>query len=86
MTAIDAARLAVNEGCQLLRPRKDEIGQYDAKHFADGGKKRGWFYLDSFSASAITQVYDALSPENQAKYNRLRIDKMAVIAFKLCSR
>ena len=40
--------------------------------------------VDGFSASAIIQVYDALNPENRAKYAALPINRMATIAFKLC--
>jgi hypothetical protein len=64
-----------------LRQRKDDPLQYDCKP-AFTGNKRGWFYLDSFSASAITQVYDALNEENKAKFAKLRIDKMAGLAFR----
>lgn len=39
--------------------------------------------VDLFSASAIVAVYDALSPENQAKYASLSARKMALVAFKL---
>ena len=40
--------------------------------------------VDGFSASAIVQVFDALNPENQARYAALTIPKMAAVAFKLC--
>ncbi len=39
--------------------------------------------VDLFSASAIVAVYDALKPENQAKYANLPAGKMAFMAFKL---
>ena len=38
--------------------------------------------LDLFSAAAIVQVYDALSPENRAKYRAMTVPHMASIAFK----
>jgi hypothetical protein len=37
--------------------------------------------VDSFSASAIIQVYDALTDENKVKYAKLPIARMASIAF-----
>jgi hypothetical protein len=42
--------------------------------------------VDHFSASAITQVFDALNPENQAKYSALSVRRMADVAFKLINR
>jgi hypothetical protein len=39
--------------------------------------------VDSFSASAIVAVYDALNEDNRAKFCALPIGKMARIAFKL---
>jgi len=39
--------------------------------------------LDLYSASAIVQVLDALSPQNKEKYMQLPVDKMAQMAFKM---
>jgi len=39
--------------------------------------------VDLFSASAIVAVYDALKPENQAKFREAPVGLMARIAFKL---
>ena len=55
--------------------------EYDCKPWFTGNK-RGWVALDSFSASAIVAVYDALNEENKAKFGQLRIDRMAKVAFK----
>lgn len=44
------------------------------------------FRVDTFSASAIVQVYDALSPANQAKYAAMSVEKAADVAFKLVNR
>lgn len=83
MTSIEAARKVVSEKqCHLLRPRKDSAGEYDAKSY-DCGSKRGWFYLDLFSASAIVNVHDALSEQNRAKFAAMPLPKMASVAFKL---
>jgi hypothetical protein len=83
MTGIEAARIAVHDGAQLFRPRKEQVGQYDVKPYFSGNK-RGWVALDSFSASAIVQVYDALNETNKAKFAALAIQKMAAVAFKFC--
>ncbi len=39
--------------------------------------------MDLFSASYITQVYDALNPENKIKFASFPAARMAGIAFKL---
>jgi hypothetical protein len=39
--------------------------------------------VDTFSASAILSVFDALGAENQARYAAMPVGKMASIAFKL---
>lgn len=83
MTALDAARKVVAEKqCALIRERKDEPYQYDFKE-AFQGKKRGWFYLDLFTSSAITHVYDAINEQNQAKLDRMSIQRVAAICFQV---
>ena len=61
-------------------PKEDALRNIVAGHQAgkvDGQK------VDAFSASAIVQVLDALSPENKAKFLDMPVMKMAEIAFKL---
>jgi hypothetical protein len=83
MTALDAARKVVAEKqCALIRPRKDAPNEYDFKE-AFQGKKKGWFYLDLFSASAIAKVYDAINESNQAKLAALPIQRIASICFQM---
>ena len=83
MTAIEAALKVYNEKqCHLLRPRKDAPGQYDVKD-AFCGKKRGWFYLDMFTASAITKVYEVINEQNKAKLEKLPIQRIAAICFQM---
>lgn len=81
MTAIEVARTVTEQGCYLVRPRKDDPAQYDAKPYFTGSK-RGWFALDSFSASAIVAVYEALNTTNRERFSKLSIPSMAKIAFK----
>lgn len=87
MTGIDCARRAASDGAQVVRmrsgPRPYNVSgpEYDCKPYFSGNK-RGWVALDSFSASAIVAVWDALSEANRAKFGQLRIDKMAKVAFK----
>ncbi len=82
MTAIEVAQLVKEHGCQVFRPTKDQPGQYDAKPFYSGNK-RGWVALDSFSASAILVVYNALNETNRASYTAIPLIGMAKLAFKL---
>jgi len=83
MTAIDAARKVVNEKqCVLLRPRREEPLQYDCKD-AFTGKKKGWFFLDLFTSSAIVKVHEAINETNQAKLEKLPIQRIASICFQL---
>ena len=82
MTTIQAAQAVKESGsCHLIRPRKDTPGQYDAKPYG-GGSKRGWTYLDSFTASAICAVWEALNEVNREKYGRMPIQLAASFAFK----
>lgn len=80
MNVVEISRFVLENGCSIVRPRKDSEG-YDVKV---GGKKKGWFYLDSYSASAIVKVYEAINPENKVKFASLPVLKAAEIAFKLC--
>jgi hypothetical protein len=83
---IDIAHQIVDtKTCHLVRPRKDEPGEYDAKPLFTGNK-RGWFYFDLFSASAVVQVYNALSPEAQAKYSLMSPPVMVDVAFKVLKK
>lgn len=85
MTNIQAAQTVVEtKSCHLIRERKDAPGQYDLKE-AFTGNKRGWFYLDLFSASAITKVYEALNDDNKSKFAALPVERMARVAFRLVS-
>jgi hypothetical protein len=83
MKDIEAARKVVAEKqCALIRPRKDAPNEYDFKE-AFQGKKKGWFYLDLLTSSAITQVYEAINEANQAKLAALPIQRIASICFQM---
>lgn len=80
-------KVTAEHQCHVVRPRKidplaDGVPQYDAKPYG-GGSKRGWFYVDAFTASAIHAVGEKINPENQAKLNRLPFLKAATICFRL---
>ena len=83
MTGIEVARAVVAQRqCHLFRPALGRPGEYDARPYGSGSKC-GWVALDLFSAGAIATVYDALKPENQAKFASFPIQMMARVAFKL---
>ena len=48
-----------------------------------GASKVDGFMVDTFSASAIIQIYDKVNDANKAKMDKLKVDKLAEIAFKL---
>ena len=85
MTALETIREAKENGCQLVRPRKDQPLQYDCKFFAVGGKKKGWIYLDSFTASHVTNVYNAVKPEYQEKLSKLSLLRLIDVCWKVAS-
>lgn len=70
-----AQEVMKTKSMMLFRPRKGEPHQYDAKPYE--GKKRGWAMLDTFTASAIVAVGNALSPENRAKMDTMNPLKLA---------
>ena len=56
----------------------------DARQVLSGGaQKVDGMLLDHFSASALVQIFDALSPENQAKLSAMSLDKAMDIVWKL---
>jgi hypothetical protein len=89
MNSIQACEEVLKNGVSLLRRRNenltDEYGkpvpQYDVKP-SFTGKKKGWFYLDAFTASTIMACYNALNDENKAKAPRIPITRWAEFAFK----
>lgn len=82
MNTIEAARLVLKKGAQLLRPKKDAPGnQYDAKPLFTG-KRRGWIILDSFSASALVAVHDALPEEKRAVFANAPVTRALTLAWR----
>lgn len=71
MTFIEICKQGSTVGLQVIRPKKDGApNEYDAKPWP-GGNKRGWTLLDAYSASAVTQVHEALNDTNKAKLEAL---------------
>jgi hypothetical protein len=83
MTALEVIKEAKENGCQLVRPRKDQPLQYDCKHFAVGGKKKGWIYLDSFTASHVINVYNAVETKYKEKLEKLGLLRLIDLCWKV---
>jgi hypothetical protein len=82
MTWLEVARaITAEKSAQLVRPRKDAPGQYDAKRYE--GSKRGWIWLDLVTASMLVQIYDALNEVNRAKFAGLPLLKAVNVGWKL---
>jgi hypothetical protein len=81
-----ASEIIKLEGLQLIRPRKvehvkGEPYQYDVKE-AFTGKKKGFVYMDAFTKNAMRTVYNAMNPEQQAKYDNIHILKLVDFTWK----
>ena len=81
--------VADTRSAHMFKLRKDCVKvkgsdyEYDVKPLFTGNK-RGWVILDIYTVSAIMAVYNALTPENQAKINLLSIPKVANFALSKC--
>lgn len=82
MTNIEAAKYVLENGCILMRARKDALHQWDVKGITNGGNKRGWFYMDMQTANVMVSVYNALKPENQEKFPRIPLSKLVDFCWK----
>ena len=81
MTHIEAAKWVLDNGCALIRPRTGEKHQFDVKPFTSRSK-RGWFYMDAFTASAMVAVFNALNAQNQAKFHIVPLPKVLDFVWK----
>lgn len=52
----------------------------------EGAAKVNEVFVDSFSASTIVAVYDAVNPVNQGKLRSFPVARIAEISFKLLNR
>jgi hypothetical protein len=85
MTAIEVFRTVTTDGAQLVRPRKDAPLQYDIKPLFTGSN-RGWTIVDAFTASAVVQVWNALSEANRAKFGAMPLTRMVTVTWKLVGK
>lgn len=67
MRFLEAAKKVMDsKTAHLIRPRKGADMEYDVKPIFTGSK-RGWTLLDTFTASAVAKVAEALMPENRER-------------------
>jgi len=60
------------------------LPRFSSEQIEDLIEPGGWILLDSFTASAIKQVYEALSAENQKSFDRKPLINLAKFAFAHC--
>ena len=83
MKASEIIYHVLENGITLVRVKKVEHVkgtpfEYDVKS-GFTGKKKGWVWLDTFTASAMKAIYEVLNPESQEKYDCLPLT--AIINF-----
>ena len=85
MTLYEVAKKATTEGTAQSFKHREGV-QYDCKddHFQGNNKK--WTLLDTFTASAIVQIYENISPENQARYINLPLGKFIDLTWKVAAK
>ena len=87
MTIAQIAEQVVKESQAVqIRYRKDSYkdtgtAEYDCKPLFTG-KSRGWIAFDGMTAKAVSLCYNALQPENQAKFNNLPLGKLVDFCWK----
>lgn len=86
MTIMQVVNQCSENGVQLVRVRKIEHEKgtpwlYDCKP-AFTGKKKGWFYFDTFTASAFSSVYNALNDQNKIKFEALPLNVLVNFVWK----
>lgn len=90
MNNLEVIKHCVSNSALLIREKKTEHikgepWQYDIKELSTG-KKKGWIMLDSFTASAMLQVYNAMNSEQQSKYNTFHFLKLVDFTWKVLKK
>lgn len=86
MNIYEASKLVVTEGqYKLIRIKKGSTpDQLDVKDHE--GNKKGWIFLDGMTASAVVQITEELSEENQKKLLAFPPLKVIDIVWKLVKK
>ena len=61
---------------------KGQPWEYDVKE-AFTGSKKGFVYLDSFTKSAMRQVYAAMKEETKKTYDTIHISRLIDFTWKM---
>lgn len=81
MVLSEMAQKVMTEGQFVMFKYNKNKGSYDVKF--DGGNKRGWTILDSWSASAYFTIWKNCNEANQRKLDNMPIEKALIVVFKL---
>ncbi len=92
MNAIEVCQevLAGSSALHCARLKPGEPGQYEIE--ASGrlngiaAQSEGWTLVDPYSASVVLAVYNALQPDEQAKFTVLPLPEMINLALDLLAR
>lgn len=69
MTFFECCKAVRDSGLHMIRPNADVPGQYDLCEPFEN--EEGWTWLDTVTANVVCQVHDALSPDQQKKFEAL---------------
>ncbi len=92
MNAIEVCQqvLAGSSTLHWAREKEGQPGQFeiDASGRLNGASAQaeGWTPVDPYSASVVVAVYNALSPDEQAKFTALPLSEMINLALDLLAR
>jgi len=87
MKITEVIKAVLSDGCKLVRVRsKGDMRsrtpwEYDVKD-GSSGKKKGWFYFDSFTASGMSAVHNALRPDLQVTFDCLSLPTLIDFTWK----
>ena len=80
MVLSEMAQKVTTEGQFVMFKYNKKNGSYDVKF--DGGNKRGWTILDSWSAQVYLKVWESCNEDNKKKLDNVSIEKALTFAFK----
>ena len=87
MNIYEVAKKSVNEGSfQKIRPTREKPYEYDLQPDHWQGNNRGWALIDTFTSSAIVQIYENIQPENQIKYVNMPLNKVLDITWSIAGK
>lgn len=87
MTITQACEQVLKESsCGMVRPTKKAMVpgpvQYDF-HFYGAGKKKGWTYLDTTSASVYLQIYQRMTERQRQALEAMSLQKAIALIWRI---